>query len=304
MSTLKALDLPAFRTVWEAVKVLSHRFSEACFETPELDASLIVRNACGLSHEAYFLNSGRRLSSNEADAIEHGSNRRLLREPVSRIIGKREFWGQEFRVSPFVLDPRPDTETLVEVALNILKEEGRLHTGLRILDLGTGSGCILLTLLAESPNAWGVGTDIDHSALRTAQENARRLNLLARTAFTCGNWCDPLSGPFDLIVSNPPYIRSKDISGLSAEVRCYDPMIALDGGLDGLDAYRHIALSVMPVAREGAWIVLEAAMGQADEIIQLFRNSGWISSIQSACLHRDLAGINRVVAIKRQSEPR
>ena len=304
MGGMKTSARTATCTVQEAANALAGKLRQAGFATPELDARLIVCDACGLSREAYFLNSDRRLSCDEAAAIEYSSACRLSHKPVSRIIGKREFWGREFKIGPSVLDPRPDTETLVEAALEILKEEKRHRSSLKILDLGTGSGCILLSLLSELPDAWGVGVDIDHSALQTARENADRLDLSARSAFICGNWCAPFFGPFDLIISNPPYIRGSELTGLSAEVLRHDPVIALDGGVDGLQAYRHIAAGAKRIAQNGTWIVLEAGIGQANEIVQLFKDAGWTGPNQCARLYQDLASINRVVAIKRQTMAR
>ena len=200
-----------------------------------------------------------------------------------------------------MLDPRPDTETLVESVLNILEAEGRTSEQLRILDLGTGSGCILLSLLAELPNARGIGSDISFEAVSVAKKNAYTLGVYDRSAFICTNWCEAIFGQFDLIVSNPPYIRKDDIGGLSPEVRCYDPMIALNGGEDGFDAYRNIAAQSASLTRTGAWIVLEAGLGQAENIVKLFCDSEWISAYEDGLMLQDLAGINRVVAIKRQT---
>ncbi len=303
--TAHAVDTrTGYRTAQEAVKTLSREFRLAGLAEAELDARLIVRHFCGLSREIYVLDPDRRLSDAEAVAIQTGCKRRLAREPVSRITGKREFWGRDFIVGEGVLDPRPDTETLVEAALEFAQDMDGRTGKLKILDLGTGSGCVLLSLLAELPGAWGVGVDTIPSALEAAQENARRFSLAERSAFVCGDWLDPISGPFDIIVANPPYIPSYIIPSLSEDVCHYDPLLALDGGLDGLDAYRAIAAHWRSAAPANAAIFLEAGIGQASDIIQIFMKTVTADQSLSAQCHKDLAGINRVVAIKRQTGSR
>jgi release factor glutamine methyltransferase len=284
-----------------AVNALARRFREAGLATPELDARLIVLDACGLSQEAYILDPERAVGLAETVAIEARAARRLAREPVSRILGRRAFWGHEFSIGPAVLDPRPETEMLVEAALEILSQEGRLSGPLRIIDFGTGSGCILLSLLAELPEAWGVGTDIDPAALRIAAENARQLSLTSRSAFICADWSAGISGEFDVILANPPYISGDELNLLDPEVRRHDPARALDGGFDGFEAYRRIARSCLSAAKPGSWIVLEAGMGQANEITEIFARAGWGGGNGDSRLFSDLCGIKRVVAIKRQT---
>lgn len=290
-------------SVRSVINDLARRFGDAGLAMPELDARLIVLDACGLSHEAYILHPDRPVGRAAPLTIEAHSSRRLAREPVSRILGRRAFWRNEFSIGPAVLDPRPETETLVEAALTILREEDRLFEPLRIIDFGTGSGCILLSLLGELPEARGVGTDIDPAALRIARENARRLSLTSRSAFVCADWSACISGGFDLILANPPYIRGDELHMLDAEVRCYDPAVALDGGFDGFDAYRRIARSCLSAAGADSWIVLEAGKDQATEIMQIFRQAAWSGGDGDSRLFSDLCGINRVVAIKRQAGP-
>ena len=180
----------------------------------------------------------RQLTSAELARLAEYARRRLAGEPVARILGEKEFWGLPLQLSSATLVPRPDTETVVELALQLLRAGGDLDRPLRIADLGTGSGAILLALLSELPAAQGFGTDISEAALQTAGANAARAGLSGRATFIACDYASGLAGPFDLIVSNPPYIRSADIDGLAAEVRNHDPMAALDGGADGLDAYR------------------------------------------------------------------
>jgi release factor glutamine methyltransferase len=286
-------------TVRAMVNELTRRFQAAGIDTPELDSRLLVCQACNLSREAYILHDGRTLSDFEAAAIDAMAARRLAREPVSRIIGRREFYGREFVISPAVLDPRPDTETLVGAALDLLEDEG--IRAARLLDLGTGSGCILLSLLAELADATGIGIDIDPEALKVAQDNARRLDLTERSAFACMDWTTALDGEFDLIVSNPPYIASAEIVSLAPEVRLFDPHRALDGSGDGYSAYKRLARECSRVLRPGGWILLEAGANQAVEILALFDEMGWFAEEKEWDFYRDLAGVNRVVAIKRQS---
>ena len=289
-----------FGTAREAIAVLSAAFRKAGLPTPQLDARLLVLEACKLSPEAFMLRPEIGLGAAEAELIGAFEARRIAREPVSRILGYREFWGRRFTIGPAVLDPRPDTETLIEAALTLLGETDR--TGpLRILDLGTGSGCILLTLLAELPNAWGVGADISSEAISLARFNAERLGLASRATFVQCDWGETFRGPFGLIVSNPPYIVGTDIAALDDEVRCHDPELALDGGSDGLAAYRRIINDCARVAAADAWVVLEAGISQAEKIMGCFAEMGWTIEPKLHKVFQDLSRIDRVVAIKRQA---
>jgi release factor glutamine methyltransferase len=303
-ASLQESDADRCITLHTAIGALGASFRAAGLSTPELDAKILVLHACGLSREEYFREPERVLTAAEVEALETYEQRRLRREPVSRICGSREFWGRDFLIGPAVLDPRPDTETLVDTALAILREERRSEELLRILDLGTGSGCILLSLLAELPRAWGAGIDRSPEALAIARTNAERQGLADRSAFLCGDWCSALNDTFDLIISNPPYISGGDIGALSPEVSRFDPLIALDGGRDGLDAYRNIARQALPVLKTGGWMMLEAGIDQAGEIIRVFKDRGWLGDDADLRICPDLAGINRVVAIKRQPRGR
>ncbi|GJD56696.1 peptide chain release factor N(5)-glutamine methyltransferase [Methylobacterium dankookense] len=226
-----------------------------------------------------------------ADRLARALDRRRAGEPVARILGAWEFWGLPFRLSPETLVPRPDTETLVEAALRLLPDKA---APARILDLGTGSGCILVALLSERPAAFGLGIDRSEGALRTARENARRNGVGDRAAFLAGDWCDGLSGPpFDLVVSNPPYIASGVIPALAREVREHDPAAALDGGADGLDAYRRILAGLGPHLAPGAPVLFEIGFDQAGDLRRLGPEAGF-------ALHevvRDLAGHERVTIL-------
>lgn len=297
------------QTVQTAIAKLTLAFRNADLPSPELDARLLVLDACGLSHEAYHLDPTRPLNAPEGMRIANARKRRLAREPVSRILGYREFWGRRFAISPAVLDPRPDTETLIETALEILREEGRSNAPLRILDLGTGSGCILITLLAELPNAWGLGLDRSPDALAIASANAAALGVANRAAFACANWLDALASqdalaartaPFDLVISNPPYISESEIATLAPEVRAHDPWAALNGGSSGLDAYRIIIGGAGAVIAQNGWLILESGACQVTEIFNLLRHSGWTAPPGDCTIRKDIAGIERVVAVKRQ----
>ena len=196
------------------------------------------------------------------------------------------------RLSPGTLVPRPDTETVIEAALEILRTESNSDSPLRIADLGTGSGAILLALLSELPNAFGIGTDIGVAPLHTARDNARQLGFLARAAFVACDYAAALSGPFDLIVSNPPYIRSAQIASLDAEVRDHDPRRALDGGIDGLDAYRLIAPEASRLLAPGGALVVEVGHGQSADVQGLMTAAGLTPGVAPKS---DLAGIRRAV---------
>ena len=290
-------------TARHAIAALSASFRKAGLATPELDARLLVLEACHLSPEAYILWPETPVHAAEAKLIGAFEARRLAREPVSRIVGFREFWGRRFAISPAVLDPRPDTETLIEAALSLLGQTNGAKP-LRILDLGTGSGCVLLTLLAEMPQAWGVGADISVEALNLARINAERLGLAARAAFVQCDWCETFVGPFGLIIANPPYIEGASIGALDDEVRCGDPALALDGGADGLAAYRRIIADCMRIATSDAWVALEVGIGQAPRVTDLFAEAGWLITPEPHKVFQDLSGVDRVVAIKRQAARR
>jgi release factor glutamine methyltransferase len=287
-------------TAAEAIRDLARCFRQAGIATPERDARLLVLHACGLSAEAYILAPETPLTADAGARVAEACRRRLEREPVSRIIGRREFWGRSFEVGPATLDPRADTETLVEAVLGIVSEAGRRDAPLRVLDLGTGTGCILLSLLAEMPHATGFGIDIDPAALGVAARNAAALGLSARALFCCCDWVAPIVGCFDVIVTNPPYIEHSDIARLDPEVRLYDPPSALDGGADGFAAYRRIMVEVFPLARPGALFALEAGAGQMSQLIDLLINSGWVSSRSSCNVYTDLGAHERAVAVLKQ----
>lgn len=214
--------------------------------------------------------------------------RREAREPVARILGRRGFWTLDLQVTTDTLDPRPDSETVVEAVLARVQDRA---APLRLLDLGTGSGCLLLALLSELPKAWGLGVDRSPGAAMAARANAALNRLDTRTAFVVGNWADALEGRFDVVVSNPPYIEQDAIAGLMPEVRQYDPVAALDGGLDGLDAYRAILADLPRLLAPGAMAAFELGQGQGQAVGAMMGAAGF-ARIE---IRPDLAGIGRCI---------
>jgi release factor glutamine methyltransferase len=267
---------------------------EASIDTPELDARLLLCHAAGLAHEATITRARDALWPDAAARLEASIARRLKREPVSRIVGLREFYGRAFLVDRHTLDPRPDTETLIEAALDLVERHGLRNQPLKLLDLGTGTGCILITLLAELPEAHGLGTDISGAALELAAANARRLGVADRAGFVSSDWLDGTEGRFDLVLSNPPYIPSAQIAGLSPEVAEHDPRLALDGGPDGLDAYRRIAARAGQVLAPNGRILVEIGSEQAEAVVEIFNKAG-LSLDGTRAVKHDLAGRPRVV---------
>jgi release factor glutamine methyltransferase len=254
----------------EAASVLRH----GGIETPELDARLLVCHAASLTHEAYIAGARDELAPATRARLDAAIERRLKHEPVARITGSREFYGRDFLLDPHALDPRPDTETLIEAALAHLERRGLRDRPLRLLDLGTGTGCILVTLLAELPRAQGIGTDKSGAALALAEANARRHGVASRASFLVADWLDAVTGKFDLVLSNPPYLASSEIAGLAADVAAYDPILALDGGPDGLDAYRRIAARAGEVLAQGGRLLVEIGATQADSVAGILRGAG------------------------------
>jgi release factor glutamine methyltransferase len=265
----------------------------AAIDSAELDARLLIGHALGLDLTGLITAAQRQLTSDESARLEEFARRRLVGEPVARILGEKEFWGLPLQLSSATLVPRPDTETVVELALELLRAGGDLSRPLRIADLGTGSGAILLALLSELPAAKGFATDISEDALQTAAANAARAGLSDRATFIACDYASGLAGPFDLIVSNPPYIRSADIGGLAVEVRDHDPLAALDGGPDGLDAYRALIRQAASLLAPGAALVVEAGEGQTGQIQALMTAAGLTPATTPKA---DLAGIPRAVA--------
>ena len=287
-----ALEASTSRT--QALRAAVELLREAGIAEASGDARILVEHALGLTRTELVLQPDAAIGEAGAAALDAVLRRRYVGEPVARILGEWEFWGLPFALSPETLVPRPDTETLAEAALALVPDRDR---PMRLLDLGTGSGCILVALLHECRNAFGIGSDRSEAALATARSNARRNGVTERAAFVRGDWCAPFSGPFDLIVSNPPYIASAVIEGLSTEVREHDPRAALDGGADGLHAYRAILRGI--AARPGLLapcgaVLFEIGHDQQQSLAALSVESGF----RQIRTHRDLAGRDRVVTLR------
>lgn len=291
-----------FETFAEAVTEVAKTLGAAGLEEPLVEARWLVASVAGLSSLDLLTKPAGSIDILCADRIKDCTRRRAEREPLSRILGRREFYGREFALSPGTLDPRPDTEVLVEFVLGILAQDpspGRDEV--KILDIGTGTGAILITLLAEYASAVGVGIDISADAIETAQGNAKVHGVSGRAAFEIRDIREGLEDQerFDFVVSNPPYIASADIAGLQPEVRCHDPAAALDGGVDGLDFYR-IFLRLVGGLKPGGWLVVEVGAGQADDVARMMLAAAPGARLQTA---RDLGGHTRVVAVRPQFTP-
>jgi release factor glutamine methyltransferase len=238
----------------------------------------------------------RALTPGQLATLSGNVARRAKREPVSRILGRRDFYGRTFVISPATLDPRPDSETLIEAALAASREEGWDGGGLSVLDVGTGSGCLLLTLLCELEGARGTGTDISAAALAVARENADRLGVPQRASWLTADGLETVAGPFHMLVCNPPYVRTSEIAHLGPEVRNFDPAAALDGGADGLAVYRALAPRLARVVPDG-WIVLEVGYDQADEVASIVAD-GVGQAVAETRVYADVAGKRRCVAVR------
>jgi release factor glutamine methyltransferase len=280
--------VPEASTVGAVLLAAQTRLKAAGVDTPRLDAILLLAEATALSEVMIRGRPEMPLAADAVAAFEAMLQRRLRREPVSKIIGRREFWSLEFRTGPDVLDPRGDSETLVAGVLAAIPDR---KASLRIVDFGTGSGCLLLSLLHELPNATGVGIDVSPPALAIAQENAERLGLSSRCIFRLGSWGRGIEGSFDILISNPPYIESGVVPDLEPEVADYDPLLALDGGADGQDAYRALLPDMARLAAKDAFAALEVGMGQDVAVSRLLAEAGFAG----IAVLPDLSGIGRVV---------
>ena len=295
MTIAQAEAAPAGQTtVGDLLRAATRALTAGGVELPALEARLLVGHALALSREALLAEPARPVSCAEAHALERLVARRRTHEPLAYILGEREFWSLPFMVSPAVLVPRPDSETLVETALSRLGEIG--DGPLRILDLGTGSGCLLLALLSERATAFGVGVDRSEAALAVARANAARLGLGARSAFVCADWGSAFAeGCFDLIVANPPYIDAEGLARLEPTVRCFEPEGALSGGADGLDAYRALGPELPRLLSPSGFAVVEMGAGQLDPVARLLAGAG----LRVAGVGRDLAGHDRCLVLRR-----
>lgn len=275
-------------TVRDAVRTGADRLAAAGgIDNPRLEARLLLAHALRCSFEYLLREPSAAVPPEPYDAL---LARRAQHEPLAYIVGHREFWGLDFAVSPATLIPRPDSETLVEAAL------AACPAPKRVLDLGTGTGCLLLAVLHERPTSFGIGTDISPAAAALAAANARTLGLADRAAILCADWAEALRGRFDLILSNPPYIETAAIDRLMPEVAAHEPRRALDGGADGCVAYRRIIADLPRLLAPGGVAVLELGAGQADQVAAAAATDGF-----SVTFRTDLAGIQRAILLRSAS---
>jgi release factor glutamine methyltransferase len=287
--TLQALTTDAAR------RDIARRFRHAGLDTPELDARVLAGHVLGLDLTGLVRAGDRRLEAGEIARLEALAARRLRREPVARITGTKEFWGLPFKVTPDVLVPRPETETIVQQALEAIDRTGARSRDLRIADLGAGTGAIMIALLTELPHATAIGTDRSVAALAVARDNARSLGVAPRAAFAACDFGAAVAPGCDLLVTNPPYVCSSDIAELELDVRAFDPRLALDGGADGLAAYRTIATQACDVVGRDAHLIAEIGQGQGPAVAALFAAAGF-GDIR---IMPDLAGVERAVVARR-----
>jgi release factor glutamine methyltransferase len=277
-------------TVADCRRVWTAEFRARGIESPELDARVLIGHALGLDHAALAARADQLLQAEQQAAIAALARRRLAHEPVARITGIKEFWSLRLRVTDATLVPRPETEIVVTAALRALDSRGPRWRPWRIADIGAGSGAIALALLSELPNAFAVSTDLSAAALAVARDNGRRLDL-CRAAYVVCDMASALRGPFDLIVSNPPYIARGDLDHLAPEVRLFDPLTALDGGPDGLNCYRSLATSVAPLLARNGLLVVELGKDQAEPVASIFAAAG----LAPMAPHPDLNGTPRAL---------
>jgi release factor glutamine methyltransferase len=289
-----AAEVASRLSIAAARRDLAGRFREAGLDVPELEARLLVGYALALDHAGLARESARVLTPGEVEAVSALALRRLAREPIARILGRKEFWGLPFALNADTLVPRPETETVVEAVLAALARDCRRADTLRIADLGTGAGVLLLALLSEMPGASGIGTDISPAALACARANATDIGLPGRASFVVCDYGTALAGPIDILISNPPYVARREIAGLQAEVRDYDPLRALDGGRDGLDGYRAVAADARRLLAADGLLALELGPGQAAAVIAIFAEA----SLAPAALNYDLQGVDRALILR------
>ncbi|MDA5192343.1 peptide chain release factor N(5)-glutamine methyltransferase [Govanella unica] len=275
-------------TTGSLIRAATARLQAAGVEGARLDAQLLMGHVLGRTRLDLIAYDRDPVTEAQFLAFEALVARRMAREPVSHILGRREFWSLDFAVTEATLAPRADSETLIVAALEYFKARAKPR---RILDLGTGTGCLLLALLHEFPDAFGVGVDRNPATARVARDNAARLGLLSRAAFLVGDWATALGGPFDLVISNPPYIASADIPALDPEVARFEPLGALDGGADGLEDYRRLAPDMGRLLADDGQLLFEIGATQGREVSKLVETAGF----RHVAVLRDLGGRDRVI---------
>jgi len=284
--------------LFEVLKGSADVLKDHRVENPRLNAELLLAQCLGFSREMLYANLRREIQAQEKKALDELLKRRMAGEPLQYLLGHQEFWSVDLKVDPRVLIPRPETEVLVEEALSILAISSSRVT--RVLDVGTGSGAIVIALAKDLGEIFAVATDISHEALQVAKENARKVGVGQRIRFVRGDLLHPFrlltDGVFDLILSNPPYICQSDIEKLTREVKDHEPRLALNGGEDGLDFYRQMSRQAPLYLREGGWLLVEIGRGQGREISALLEQSGCFKGPE---LVRDLSGIERVIKVQK-----
>lgn len=265
-------------------------FKETGIPSFSLDAELLLAHTLDKSREFVLGRPEYELSEDAVARYEGFIKRRQNREPVAKIIGKKEFWSREFSVNSSTLDPRPDSETIIEAVLELYPDR---NSEFKVIDFGTGSGCLLLTILAEYPNSLGVGVDVERDTLDMAISNAAKLGLAKRSEFILNNWAEGMEGQFELIISNPPYIKNSDIKELEPEVSAHEPYKALAGGEDGLDCYRLLAPQMKNLLKQNGHLIFEFGMGQENCVREICELSGF----SFVSFKNDLAGIPRCIVV-------
>lgn len=274
----------------ELQKKITKILAEGGIETNSLDARIILREIFNFDEKELILNSDLILSESKISKVQKIITRRLNFEPVSKIFGKRDFYNSTFSISDDVLDPRPETENIVEIANNFILEKGYES----FIDLGTGSGCIILSILKENKNLTAVGVDISIDAINIAKKNSKDMNLEKRSSFLVSNWLSSVYNSYDLIISNPPYIPSDEIITLSKTVKNFDPLISLDGGQDGLKCYKEIAQDINRVINKNGRVILEIGYNQAHDVIKIFESK----EFKLLKIYNDINGLNRILTFE------
>jgi release factor glutamine methyltransferase len=286
------MTVASVSTVKTALADATARLGAAGISDARREARLLVAAALGWDAARVLGFQEVEMTRRARDSLEKLIARRSAREPISRILGYREFWSLRFGLSRGTLDPRPDSETLIEAALAALGDRDRAY---RVLDFGTGSGCLLLAMLSEVPNATGTGIDLAEGALETARRNAAALGLKGRASFVCGNWGDGLSGRWDVILANPPYIAADEVDRLPPEVARFEPRQALDGGADGLEAYRALAPAILRLLAPAGVAVIEVGFGQAHKATRIMAAAG----LALRAVRHDLSRVDRCLVLGR-----
>lgn len=278
----------------EALRWAVLKLQQEHIESASLDGRILLEHVLGVSREQLLFSLELPITKEQYNRFGELVEKRAQRQPISQLIGKREFWGINFVVSENTLDPRPDSETLIEYVLESVKNRA---DNFRVLDLGTGTGCLLLSLLSELPAAKGVGVDYCDRALSVAKENAISLGFASRTDFINGDWCEKLEGEFDIILSNPPYIPTSVIPTLDPEVAEFEPMLALDGGEDGFSCYRKIMRSLPKILAKDGFAAFELGMGQQRELTEIALEN----SMEVVGAKNDLSGIARCIIVQHKN---